>query len=201
MLGNWRYFLEKHLPFLLLLFWVALQWLFFMVYIFNTFLFFPSYFILLYYSSYHQGQRGCWATVCLSLAPKPADWEASVCIYILSSLRAPWGAKYGCLHCTTAEQISALPVFSGDRDGCAHEPVCQLWAKSWSRKFACCAWTVILKIISLFPMQEGLFLLLFMIRFCALLSLLKLAFREKIFLLSAPFNLNLSQLPLEVFAF
>lgn len=48
---------------------------------------------------------------------------------------------------------------------------------------------------------QGPFLLLIRIRFCALLSLLTLAFSEKIFLLSAPFNLNLSQLPLEVFAF
>lgn len=129
MLGDWRCFLEKHLPFLLLLFWMALLWLFFVMYIFNILPFLPCISSCSITALCNQGQRRCWATLCVSLAPRPAGWEGSVWIYILSSLRAPWGTNYDYLHCAVAKHILELPI--SPRDMCIDMCMCDSWGQNY----------------------------------------------------------------------
>ena len=114
MLRNWRHLPEKRFSLLVLQLWVAFQWPFFMVRIFNIFPFLPSCFILECYSSGAPGPEEARAVVCLSLAPRPAGWGESVCIYILSPRRAPCGANKGCLGCAAGKQIPGPPASPGD---------------------------------------------------------------------------------------
>ena len=51
------------------------------------------------------GVRARGAAECPWLAPRTTGWEGSVCIYILSSHRAPRGAHYTGLRCVAAQQI------------------------------------------------------------------------------------------------
>lgn len=209
MLRNWRHLLEKHFSFLLPLLWVAFQWPFFMVHIFNIFPFLPSYFTPECSGSGPSGPEEVWATVvCLSLAPRPAGGGERVCVYIPSSPRAPCGANRGCLPCATgksaARQIPGPPASPGDVCACARMCACMCACLC-----AICRRIVKLEACWLCPNPRfwnhfsvpnpGPVFTSFHTRLLCSVLLMKPCFSGKFFLSACPFHVNLSQLPHEAF--